>query len=576
MKNFLILILIILLWIGAYFWRQFYNNWDIELFSNSKTIPQENNTQTNNNDQQQEKNSELKYYENTDTESAIPFMISAPNSEWIVWVFNDWVPYQLLLITKDKEYIEVYLNEDWLPNYLSYKWTIAKFSNYTTDSVDIEIERNDWTTDKLEKSKINAFYFTDQVHADGYVAMAWTAMNAISCGVWLWTILFSWWATSPMAYLWCWALSVRMATYDMKTNDCEWDLLQCVTDQFFDIVAQHWPQILSDWTKIYWKVRNSITNTEIKLWTVNWKLKNSSQEKRWEWSDGNYEFYTKDNWIYELSLVAEWFTWSSFFLNVTDSKIQIYLPNNEIMLDDDITKDTQNQFNLDLYLDPDWFIMWEVIDSKEWTLIPNAKIIIYEWNNILIQDETVDDWTFSLQPELSNSNKKLKIEISASWYETYSKDFTLTYEIKENSYEYEIAELPEIIKLIPKDVDDFYYSMNFYWPVQESSSCTKEFFSVFKDIRFKVVDWEIVPLPKDDCEDCIVPLLSWTVKNWRVEMIFDLFFWWKIDITWSLWRDHWSGQWENPYFRQQSEKWWWESHHYKPCEWTWWVTTENN
>jgi hypothetical protein len=212
---------------------------------------------------------------NTSTDSTIAMVTKAPNGEGLV-VFTksatDKTVDKIVFQNKDGEQGLIDVDENGLPKTYSFNGYTATFSNYTATAVDISVATPGGTTQTLTQEPLNLpkertslinkiipsvsaqsnfgpgnvlEYVNNPPKAstgpdaeqnihEYILASPGTALNVISCGVGLGSILFSGGATSPLAYFGCAALFTRVITVDTEIGPCEGDILDCAKDAVVD------------------------------------------------------------------------------------------------------------------------------------------------------------------------------------------------------------------------------------------------------------------------------------------------------------------------------------------------------
>jgi hypothetical protein len=163
-----------------------------------------------------------------------------------------------------------------------------------------------------------SFSFLPSAYASSaeYSSMAGTALNTVSCGVGLGTILFSGGASSPLAYLGCGMLMTRITTVEIDFPECTGDIIDCsletLKDTFTYAINSHGPDFLKQGLFLEGSVKNSITKTPIETGVMISKLVHGN----WK-SDGSYSLHIQEPGAYQFKISALGFTPAEFlFLKI--------------------------------------------------------------------------------------------------------------------------------------------------------------------------------------------------------------------------------------------------------------------
>jgi hypothetical protein len=505
-----------------------------------------------------------------------------------IWI--KWVNWELWLIT---------LDSNWFPKKFEYDQNIATFSNYNWNTVDILIKRIDWTIEEYKNSNIKEnkelSLFINTVHAletKWFMHEAWIAVNVLSCWIWLSTFAFTGWASSLLL---CWAITARIVTWNTEIWPCKWDIMQCIwevtvwawvlvykweaLDKIIITSGEMYNTLFPSWVLLKWVLKNSITWNEIKNWTLKAVRKYSNESIRWEIKNNwEYEILFKNGWAYWANILSEWFVSTSFPIILSDTKLQVRIPETNIAVEKDLPENDLKEITMDFLIDPEAYIKWEIIDSVEWNSMKNVSVsLILNWE-VVDSFLTDSDWNFIIEPTLNKEWTNFTLRFEAKDYKTIEKNIFVSYEVIENSDEYFIEWWNNIIKM-EEGKWDWYLSFNA--PIIESNLCTSNLITTLaKDISFNIQNWNIKwnPISKDFCPDetneknCYRWNItwSWSENGWEINWVyrwFSLFGEWEpYSIKWRLDWTKWSWTWEKQIPKNTSK---WEENHYKECNWTW-------
>ncbi len=470
-----------------------------------------------------DESSDIVAYVNINADSNIVAVFKAKNGEWLV-VFADEkkVIDKIVFITKDDKKWIINLNKKWQPTNLIFEWTIVTFTNYTDKTVDISVNRKDWTTEIFKNSAItdNKFSFIATTMAfsiSEYFWWVWTAMNVVSCWVWLWSILFTWWASSPLAYMWCAALATRIVTLSIDAWHCEWDVLDCAKNAYLEavwnVVWEHGPSFLKKWFKLKWTIKNSVTDKVLWNWVLKAENKSFRKNIRWNWEEKNYNYYFKDPGVYNATAMKEWFADSHFDVIFSSTKAQFRIPGKDFAIENKFEGKDYSEMNIDLFIDPDAFIRWEIIDIETADSIKDAKIFILDWKEVVAENFTESNGEFVIQPPLNDEEKEFILKITAEGYTTINKNILITYEVKEDSDEYELEDWNWIIKM-KKWVNIIQFILSN--PEKENGMCNINFINMLNrnTMNFTVDDkWKLI-----NSKDKWFYIYNWILENNQLDL----------------------------------------------------------
>ena len=447
------------------------------------------------------KEDQLTAYINTNLDSNIAVVVTAPNGEGLA-VFTkivDGMEFvdQIVLKSVDDKTGVIQVDEFGLPTNFTFEGYRVIFENYTEMTVDIIITKPDGTIEVLKESLLNlpghdvvspdlfnsvipsasaytppnlmyAYMNTpeqgstrrdiieggdDASYWDYITSTPGTALSVISCNIGLISILFSGALTSPFAYLGCAALGTRMATLNTEIDYCKGDIVQCGTDAILDLVRKEGPGFLRKGVRVKGQFKNSITGTPITSGTLRADSKKTKESIRGEWeSDGSYEIYFKGGGAFTLKTGAEGFKDSSFDVSISSSVVRIYVPGTGEFLEENVAGEDYAEISFDLVIDPDAYIKGEVIDNRDAEPVKDVIVGLKEGG---LTDFTGEDGRFWFQPLLSDRPGMVTVVAQISQCDEVTKDVFLSYEVMEYSDQYIVYKNDGLAPLNDYDPSDF-------------------------------------------------------------------------------------------------------------------------
>lgn len=407
--------------------------------------------------QTEEPLSELVAFVNSNVESEIALVIKAENGEGLV-AFTDEnkIINKIVFQTADGKSGVMQVDETGLPYQLDYEGTVATFENYTETTVDIAVTRNDGTTEVFRDSAIipQNFGFIPKTFAytfSEYLSGVGTAVNVVKCGAGLGSILFSGGATTPMAYFGCASLATRMITLNTEIGPCKGDVLDCAKEvilgSLIEEVEKHGPNFLKKGFRLKGIMKNSVTGTPIKNGVIIVENKRNTDTLRGEWYPDSYEVYFRDSGYYSIEPVSEGFAESTFETVLAETKAQIRINKQNLILEKDFEGEDYVEMEMDFFIDPDAFIRGEIIDGKEGDSIEEAMVTLFDEDIVVDEAITDSDGTFVVQPWLYVEGKNFMLRVQAEGYKTQEIEMFVSYEVKENSDEYVLENWSGVVKM---------------------------------------------------------------------------------------------------------------------------------
>lgn len=227
---------------------------------------------------------------NTNLDSDLAMVIKAPNGEGISVFTKDVNGVEtvdkVVFVTEENKAGLIELDDEYgLPTNVEFEGLKVSFSNYTEDmTVDVTITKPDGTEEVLEKQSFDpnnkTFSLIEPVFANYYQykwlaeqgdkkaearnrreyiqimnnlarvgdytdelaeylkAAPGTALNVLGCGAGIITTVLSAGSASPLAYLGCASLAVRITTTNTNLGPCHGDILACGSDGVKNFVQE--------------------------------------------------------------------------------------------------------------------------------------------------------------------------------------------------------------------------------------------------------------------------------------------------------------------------------------------------
>lgn len=412
---------------------------------------------------------DLTAFINTNSDSNVAIVIKAKNGEGMV-VFTDSKKTisRIVINSPDGKNGIIQVNKDGQPTQLDFDGTTAVFENYTEKTVDISVKRKNGEVEVFKNSSITAqsISFIPSAIAysvSEYMSGVGTAINVVSCGVGLGSILFSGGATSPLAYLGCASLTTRVVTLDTEIGPCKGDILDCAKDailgSLIEEAQKNGPDFLKNGFRLKWNLRNSISGKPITKGIILIDNISNGKKGRGEVTSDSYEIYIQDSGVYSARVVLEGFSDGEFNIILTQNKAQIRTKGQKLALEKSFDWEDYIEMKTDLFIDPDAFIIGEIIDAVEGSSISGAKISLLDDKTIVDNVLTESDGMFTLHPPMNSVGKNYILSISVNGYKSKDIPIYISYDVKEKSNEYIIDNWNGVIKLEPNlestDESDF-------------------------------------------------------------------------------------------------------------------------
>lgn len=404
-------------------------------------------------------NKNLNAYINTDLNSNIALVIKASNGEGLVALTNDEkIMDQIVINTIDGKSILIQVNELGQPTKLEFDKTLAIFSNYTESSVDISVAKPNKEIEIYKNSAIDKEIFSliptaSAYSVSEYMSGVGTSLNVVSCGIGLGTILFSGGATSPLAYLGCASLATRIVTLNTEIGPCKGDILNCATEiisgSIISEIQKNGPDFLKDGFRLKGSLKNSVTGKPITNGIILIENLSTRKKGRGEVTADSYEIYLQDFGVYSARVVSEGFSDSEFDIILASDKAQIRFNGQKLALEKKFKEENYIEMKTDLIIDPDSFVIGEVIDAKEGDSIGGAAISLFVGEIVADTAETESDGMFTVQPPLYTAGKNFILRVVANGYKDKDIPLYISYDVEMESNKYIIDNWEGVVKLDP-------------------------------------------------------------------------------------------------------------------------------
>lgn len=385
---------------------------------------------------------------NTDEDSNIESVVRAPNGEGVVMFRENKVGIR----TADGTTGIANVDAQGRPTLLEFNGYTVTFSNYTDVSVDMEILKPDGTTETLKgESILPAKTFADVIiplasaapnpyqdyrpreGISGSIdATPGTLLNVIGCGAGLASTVLSAGTTSPMAYLGCGALAVRISTLNTEIEGCDGqkgDLIDCVTKTILETV-------FADGLTLKGTLKNALTGTPIPYATIKFtNLRNGKVVQSVSTNEnGDYEFEIKHAGLYGFESVAFGYVQQRYDAMLSPKGIRIGNRDmQEVVLEQNVDEkqdiqDLETVFHWELM--PNGFIQGEVIDAETGVGIENATIQLVEDD---ISEPVADDGSFAFEPTVVEDRfaRNVTLVSKAKGYSDVRTAYYLVYDYAE-------------------------------------------------------------------------------------------------------------------------------------------------
>lgn len=454
-------------------------------------------------------------HRNTDATSNVAAVVVSENREGMAFLTKEYEGERqadrIVMRGNDGSLAEVVFGNLGLPEFINYEGTVLAFEEYLEDSVRLKLTRSDGSSETFTRAfDTSAFqaqvsswlipsayavsapdgtllstlgeYISENAYdsmpigakAIHYAASKaaeqfcsneegdcflyempdfGTAISTIGCGLGLGSILFTGGATSPFAYLGCAGLAVRFETIDSKIGPCEGDLLNCGSEAIVDLIQKEGfdllPGVLSEGFNLHGIISNSVNRQPVQIGTLNATSPGQADVRGDFYEGGSYRHYFETAGNYTITAVAEGYQDKTLSVQISSSRVRISDGNKT----EEFPVKGQDYLDVtfDFVMDPEAYIVGEVIDSVEGEPIVGAKVILEVSGKEAGRDTTFDDGTFSINPlSVGNPNRNLELRVSASGYEAKTLTSSFHYELKPNSDLYD-SQLPEVIKLDPAE-----------------------------------------------------------------------------------------------------------------------------
>lgn len=374
--------------------------------------------------------SDLDIRVNSNTDSNVVMLVKTPSDEGLIAYTKDlnWekIVDKVVIQTSEKDHILIDLGDNQLPETLQYSWTEVSFSNYKETTVDIHVRFNDGSTKDFKNSPLNlpkltsSNLFIPNVFAampywefknywkptktqntQGnvnnwiyYSTVIWTTVNVVSCGIWLWTILFSGWASSPLAYLWCAALIARTATNITEYNgkDCSGDIIVCTTEELKKEVFRKNPK----W--ILGTIKDLKTNGIIEWVNIKATIKNGNYSKTIKPYKWDYALYHLDIWATNITASADEYQTRNFRVAIQENRTKIVDVDNwmKTLVDTAPSENYVAKFN---------FTLTKLSDIKEEKDIEETPNWNSHWESV-----TIDNSFFNKENQIFRERGEIKCD----------------------------------------------------------------------------------------------------------------------------------------------------------------------
>ncbi len=485
MKKFSFVVFILLLLGGSYFYLNKYNP---AILQNIWQIVYEYTPEEN-----IESNNQFDVYLNDDLNSNIPVVLKWESGVKLAAFTKNKKLVAITVETKEGKIGLIQLNKDGLPDKFSIEGNIAVFRNYTESTVDIFVTYKNGVTEVFKNSHImpqqysfNIIQTAYAIETQGVLHEIGIAMNVISCGVGLTSMFVSAGATTPVAFMGCAALAIRYSSWNANFGDCTGDFIYCAGkltiegkagDSIVSTTGDMYDTFFPSGVKLIGVFRNSVSQNPIEKGTLSALRKNSQESLRGEWKeDGRYEILFKNGGVYALTAFPEGYVKSSFHVSLSDSKIQIRIPNRPEVFEKLLSTNSLQEIEIDFFIEPDAFISGEVIDSENGNPINEATIELLDGKDIVAKTFTELDGLFDIQPPIGTEGKSFTLQVSADDYSKNKKSYYVSYDVKIDSDEYELENWTGVVKMKKGN--------GFWLMTPKSKACS----DLFGHIRFVIED----------------------------------------------------------------------------------------
>ena len=447
MKNKLLILLIVVLFLGGVYFV--YKNYSPQILEDTN-LPSESVVRADG----------LTAFYNSNEESNIPLVVLAPNNEAVVAftkeVNGEIKVDKILFQTAFEQKGVIQLDENQKPQSMDFEHTKILFSNYTNETVDMVITRPDGSTETISGSRIipqsDLSFLIPNANADmqEVLEVVSLAVNTVQCGIGLGSVIFSGGSTSLMVYMSCASLGSRMKNGSAEMDKCEKFSTECVFKEVGELIEKEGPVFLAKGIRLKGVMKNSVTGSPVTNGVLKAVSKKTSLQVRGEWNDdGTYEFYFRDGGAFDTQTASEGFADTSFITAISSSKVQLYVPEKNDIFQFNVDGRDYDEVEVDLYIDPQAFIRGEVIDAQEGDPIEDAELKLYQSGKVVDEYLSDEDGLFALQPALIEGGNELALQVSAKGFKDVNIPFTISYEVIENTDEYEIEGWDGMVRLEP-------------------------------------------------------------------------------------------------------------------------------
>jgi hypothetical protein len=398
-------------------------------------------------------NSNLEAFVNTDLESDVAIVVKATNGESLVGFVDEGRALNKVVLTDaDGQSALISVDERGYPSKLEFEGTVATFNNYTENTVDITVRTPDGEVKVYEGSAITgeSLSFIPRALAysvSDYITFLSITLNVVTCGAGIGATVTTIGTFSGLSVLGCAQLTARVVTRDMVIGSCDKDYLECAAGALRDAIQKDGPAFLKDGFRLKGGVNNTITGSPITDGVILVDDLSIGTKSRGEWTPDSYEIYFKDSGVYSARFVSQGFADLEFNIILTPTKAQIRLPGHKLDLEEDLGGKDYSEIETQLFMNPDAFISGEIIDAIEGDTVKGARVSLLDGSTVVDTLSAGDDGMFNVQPTLSPVGKNFVLRVSADGYEQKDVPLFISYEVKQDSSEYEIDNWNGVVKL---------------------------------------------------------------------------------------------------------------------------------
>lgn len=426
---------------------------------------------------------EVNFFLNENLDSNVVYAISTPNGEKMIGFSDENDTSRkvktITIETPEGDIAVVSLNENGLPQELKLGLETVTYSNYTETTVDILLERSNGVVEEFlassyvppetKSASISASIFPTAYALEGedVIHGASIAINVIGCGAGVTLAYVSGGGLAPLTYLSCAGLVTRIATWKTNIGPCKGDIVQCTFSLVFkgeagDVVVKYvevgFDAIFPKGITLKGTVVNAITGTPIRIVSIN-VTDTSGTTTQGDWEiGGGYEFYFKNGGSYNLNIGGEGFTDTVYPVSLSDSRMYVSFPGGGDPFNYGVSNDEHQEIFLELAILPDAWVNGEVIDAKEGEPLTNVDITLLDAGKKVATDFTGNDGEYAIQPPLAVFGKEFILEFSKEGYDPVTTSIFISYEVKNNSDQYEIEGWNGLIKMQPEREEGSYIS----------------------------------------------------------------------------------------------------------------------